>query len=170
MGTFKLALLTLVASAISAQAGSNPVWYNTGLGNTNKTHYKVGGDNVKFGWRMATGCDLESLKTAALKTKNQATTFAWDDDSWFGVGVPSGRCMVASWYDLTSSKYGWAAIQNKPGSWGVRSNSKNWVDIGNGVQKKYSYNINGQTVDIDIFNPYNQGTLTANDILFGFGW
>lgn len=169
MRTFQIATLVTSLFVGAAQAASNPVHYNTGLGRTSKAYYKVGGDRVKFDYRMASGCDQESLRNAALKVKNSTYTFAYDD-AWYVMSVPQGSCMVIAWFDLDTGKFGWAGIQNRPSSWRVRGNASGWVNLGNGDKQKYSYTINGQTVDLDIFNPYNQGTVSGNDIFFGFGY
>ncbi len=169
MRVTRTAALLMTLSWMTANAASNPVHYNTGLGRTQKSYYKVGGDAVRFGWRMASSCDTNSLRNAATKVKNDDTSFAWDDN-WYSLRVPQGRCMVFSWYNLKNGNFGWAAVQNRPSSWGVRSNSKDWVNLGNGDKQKYPYTINGQTVDLDVFNPYNQGSVGGDDIFFGFGY
>lgn len=171
MKNFKLALLVGACLALGngANAANTPKYYRGDLIHTTQRYVHVGGDKVIFGYKLAAGCDAENLKQAAISLKNRSTTDRWDDQ-WYAFNVQRGRCLMIGWYDLTSRKFGWAAIQNQPNSWSVRSNSRGWENLSNGSQKKYSFTINGQGVDLDLFNPKNEGALDGNDVLISFGY
>lgn len=163
-------LVTIVALAsVTGFAADNPKSYKGSLIHTNSPYARVGGDKVIFGYQVAPSCDVDTLKTTAINLKFRATTDRWDDQ-WYAFNVAQGRCLVMGYYNLSSSKYGWAAILNKPNSWAVRNSKQGWQDIGNGTQRKFSYHINGQQVDLDIFNPNNTGGFSGNDILISFGY
>ncbi len=168
MNTFKslIAVAVLMSSTVFA---ANPKYSRGDLIHTNQPFVRVGGDRVIFGFKVTERCDVESLKAAAIALKTRSSTDRFDDQ-WYAFSVPQGRCLMMGYYNLDSKKYGWAAILNKPNTWSVRNSKQNWKDIGNGVQQKYSYSVNGQNVDLDIFNPKNEGALTGNDILISFGY
>lgn len=166
MSNLKVILGLLLAFG-TAQAALNPPHTNAKKGMTNRSSYPIGGDQIRFGWHHAAGCDSNSLARAAVLTKHQAKSFICDDQ-WYEITVPPGRCAVLSYYNVTTDKMGWAAVQNKPSSWAFRSHFSNWSDYGNGDKQKYTFNINGATIDIDLFNPYNQAHITGDDVLFGF--
>jgi hypothetical protein len=136
-----LALVVAFLAVGAAEASGNPPYHRGNLIHTSHPFVRVGGDQVIFGFKVA-GCDVESLKVAAISLKNRATT----------------------------DRYGWAAVQNQPNTWSARSAKHGWENMPNGTQKKYSFTINGQKVDLDIFNPMNEGALTGNDILISFGY
>lgn len=163
---WKFSLVVLIAWSV-AHADSNPKYFSAGSGTTDKGHYRIGGDRIRFGWRLASGCDEQTLRTEAARTKLQAVTFACDDQ-WYKTYVPPGGCMVFSYYNLDTDRYGWAAIQNKPSSWATRSISNDWSEIGNGDKQKYTYTVNGAKIELDIMNPLNVGKVDGNDIFFGF--
>lgn len=94
------------------------------------------------------------MKAAAINFKNRSETDRWDD-KWYAFSVTRNMCLMIGWYNLDTSKSGWAAAQNQPSSWSVRSNSKSWQTLGNDAQRKYSYTINGQTVDLDLDSQTN---------------
>lgn len=160
--------ITILTLGTAANAASTPKYYRGNLIHSALPFTRVGGDRVIFGYQVA-GCDVDSLKAAAINLKLRTTTDRWDD-LWYAFSVPSSYCLMIGWYDKDTSKYGWAAVQNQPNTWKVRSNSKIWVNLANGEQAKYSFNINGQQVDLDVFNPKNEGALTGNDILISFGY
>lgn len=159
---------TFFTLAATADAAATPKYYRGDLIHTTQSYVTVGGDPVIFGYKV-TGCDEESLKASAIALKTRATTDRWDD-LWYAFSVPSGRCLMIGWYNLTSKKYAWAAVQNQPNTWKARSNKHGWGNLANGNQAKYSFSINGQNVDLDLFNPNNEGALTGNDILISFGY
>jgi hypothetical protein len=161
--------VVLVLSTSTVFGASNPKSYAGHLIHTHSPYVRVGGDKVVFGYKVTPSCDNDSLRAAAIELKTRTTTDRWDD-LWYAFSVPQGRCLVMGYYNLSSAKFGWAAILNKPTSWAVRSNSQGWQDLGNGNQKKYSFKINGQNVDLDIFNPNNSGGFSGNDILISFGY
>lgn len=164
-----LAVLALSLLATPLFAGT-PTYHRGSLIHTHSPFVRVGGDEVVFGYQVASGCDEGSLRNAALSLNNHATSDRWDDQ-WYAFSVPRSRCLVIGWYDRTASKYGWTAIQNMPNTWATRSNyRKTWETMGNGTQKKYSYTINGQRVDLDVFNPENEGALNGDDVLISFGY
>lgn len=171
MNTKKFILVlfaTLITLATPARAADTPTYYSGHFIHTDQPFERVGGDEVIFGYKVA-GCDVDSLKAAAISLKSRSTTDRWDD-LWYAFKVDPGMCLMIGWYDLTAHKYGWAAVQNQPNSWSARSNYKGWTNLPNGTQAKYSYRINGQKVDLDLFNPNNVGALTGNDILISFGY
>jgi hypothetical protein len=171
MTTKTLALLvtTFITLGSVANAANTPKYYRGDLIHTTQKFVRVGGDAVIFGYKIAPGCDEESLKNTAISLKNRTSTDRWDDQ-WYAFNVARGRCLMIGWYNLTGRTFGWAAIQNQPTSWSVRSNTRGWGNLGNGTQAKYSFKINGQAVDLDIFNPNNTGALDGNDILISFGY
>jgi len=167
----QLALIFLTNFVILSQvatAASTPKYYRGNLIHSTQPFVRVGGDAVVFGYKVA-GCDFDSLKNAAVSLRNRTKTDRWDD-LWYAFTVPSGECLMLGWYDLTSRKFGWAAVQNQPNTWKSRSNSADWSNLSNGNQAKYSFTVNGQRIDLDIFNPKNEGALTGNDILISFGF
>ncbi len=163
-----LAAMAIFTLGVAANAGT-PRYHRGDLIHTNQPFVRVGGDKVVFGYRIADGCDVDSLKAAAISLKTRGSTDRWDDQ-WYAFNVARGRCLMIGWYNLNAKKFGWAAIQNQPKSWSVRSNNAGWSALGNDSQKKYSFSINGQSVDLDIFNPNNAGALNGNDILISFGF
>ncbi len=84
--------------------------------------------------------------------------------------VPVGMCRVTAFYDLTNNTMGWAGVQNQPNRWMVRNDNHPWEQLTNGQQKKYRYQINGQIVDLDLFNPYEENGLTGDYMLVSFGY
>ncbi len=165
----QLGTLALTLGVAAANAGATPKYYRGDLIHSNQPFTRVGGDRIVFGYRIAKGCNVDALKEAAISLKHRNTTDRWDD-LWYAFHVERGRCLMIGWYNLDDAKYGWAAIQNQPNAWTVRSNRKGWQTLPNGEQMKYSFSINSQGVDLDIFNPNNAGALTGDDILISFGY
>lgn len=169
MPVYNSLIAVLVLTSATVFGSANPKSHRGDLIHTNSPFVRVGGDNVVFGYKVTASCDKATLQAAAIDLKNRTTTGRWDD-LWYAFSVQQGRCLMVGYYNLNAKTFGWAAILNKPNSWVLRSNSQGWKDIGNGTQKKYSYTVNGQKVDLDIFNPNNEGGFSGNDILISFGF
>lgn len=163
-----LFIITVFSFGAVSQGAPTPKYYKGSLIHTGDPYVRVGGDQVVFGYQVA-GCDTDSLANAAINLKTRATTDRWDD-LWYAFRVPAGQCLMIGWYNLTSRRYGWAAVQNQPNTWKARSSKYDWGNLGNGLQAKYSFTINGQKVDLDVFNPNNEGALNGDDILISFGY
>ena len=169
MSVYQSLVAIIAFASVTGFSADNPKSYKGNLIHTNSPYVRVGGDKVVFGFKVPDACDVETLKATAIALKNRTATDRWDDQ-WYAFNVPQGRCLVMGYYNLTSGKYGWAAILNKPKSWAVRNSKQDWQDLDNGSQKKFSYKVNGQQVDLDIFNPNNNGGFNGNDILISFGF
>lgn len=169
MSRFILVLAsTLFMLSNVGSAADNPRYRSGNRIHTNEPSVRVGGDNIIFGYEV-TGCDLDSLKQAAINLKLRSTTDRWDD-KWYALEVPRGECLMIGWYDLNSRNFGWAAAQNQPNTWKARGSRTGWGNLANGNQAKYSFSVNSQKIDLDIFNPNNVGSLGGDDILISFGY
>jgi len=166
--SFIMALFINCLALGSAFGSGNPTYYKGELIHTNQPFIRVGGDEVKFGYAQ-TGCDTTSLKNAAIALKNRQTTDRWDN-LLYAFSVDSGMCIMIGWYDLTSHQYGWAAAQNQPNTWSVSDIDKGWQNTPNGTNRRYAFAINGQKINLELYNPQNEGALTGNDILISFGY
>ena len=166
---FALVLVGITMTlGFAVKGADNPAYRRGDRIHTNNASVRVGGDNVVFGYEV-TGCDETSLKDAARSLKTRSTSDR-GDDKWYAFSVPRSSCLMFGFYDLTARKFGWAAVQNQPNTWKARGSNTGWGNLSNGSQAKYSFNINGQRIDLDVFNPNNVNALNGDDILISFGF
>lgn len=168
MKTTKLVLGLLAFLATATSFGANPTAYGTGelLGNA-EAHY-IHGQPIKFGY-WVTECTDVNLRERAKRFKLFSRSAKWDD-RWYYIKVPVGQCLVFGWYDMNARKYGFAAAENAPNTWHIRSNSTNWFSIGNGQKHKFTFKLHGVQVALDIMNPENKTAGMGDFVFFSWGY
>lgn len=163
-----IVVLAAFTLSVVVSAADNPRYRQGARIHSSQPHYNVGGNEVVFGYYFS-GCDVATLKTMASYFKHFQKSDRWDD-LWYAIEVPAGKCLVFGYYDKTTQKVGWAAVQNQPNGWKARSERNSWGNLGNGNQAKYGFDINSQRVELDVFNPHNSVYLNGNYILISFGY
>lgn len=98
-------------------------------------------------------------------------TSVWDD-KWYWYYVPPNETknLMLVWKNIDAAEHGYVVIKNTPSLWLVYTNTAGPYVIKNNEQIKRTWTSNGRRIDIDIKNPNNEGSWTANDIWVSFGY
>ncbi|MDB5101429.1 MAG: hypothetical protein JWM80_5850 [Cyanobacteria bacterium RYN_339] len=108
---------------------------------------------------------------ARAVTNDCIGTRIWDDQ-WYYYTLDDSREVVQLlvWRNIDAHEYGYLAIRNTPSQWLVYTNAGGpWV-VGNGQQIKRTWTSDQTRIDIDVKNPKNTGSWTANEIWASFGY
>lgn len=154
---------------------------NAGPRYVNFPWYAVGDQRLKAVAKVIAGAfDYNSINNAVISLINNSYRGNWNshiwDDAWLWYSLPSNqeKYWVFAWYNYdfspSSYEYGWMAVRNRPSFWEVRANDGSYFYPSNNSQVKKRYITNGYTIDLDFFNPNNEGDWTPNDFWYGFGF
>jgi hypothetical protein len=143
--------------------------------------YSIGDQRLKCVVKAISGAyDYNSINDAAKALILQSYQGNWNshiwDDAWLWYSLPDNqeKYFLFAWYNWdfspTQYQYGWMAVRNRPAYWEVRANDGSYVQPGNDSQVKKTYTTNGYRVDLDFYNPDNEGDWTPNDFWYGFGY
>jgi hypothetical protein len=139
--------------------------------------YSIGNQRIKFITQSVAGAyDYNSINSEALRLIREGNAGNWRshiwDDQWYWYSLPDNvdKYFLMVGYSPDEGKYVWAAVRNRPDFWEVRAWDGSYTRPGNDSQVKKRTTINGYTIDLDIFNPDNEGDWTPNDFWYSFGY
>jgi hypothetical protein len=172
-----IVIFALFFSGISVADSFSSIW----SAKTSREYYYIAGDRISLGVIQIKADDWRDTNYINRQVANAPKmNYLWDD-RWYYATLPdsSSDVLVLFWKNHDTNKQGWVLIKNTPDVWYYMINSGNAQTLKGEGDPKGKVNLfwnefgtvnNGQgSLSIDIMNPKNEGDMTANDILVGFG-
>ena len=139
--------------------------------------YRVGDQRLKCVVEAIYGpFDHDSINKEAIELiykseQGNRCSHIWDD-AWLWYSLPDDqeKYFLFSWVNWDAGptwvELSWMAVRGRPKYWEVRATDGSYLRPANDTQVKKRVVTNGYTVDLDFYNPENEGDWIRHDFLY----